>query len=181
MITQQDFNIATSRKRNDMAKRLRAKYWKTGKRAGKLRVPGRELPFTLAEWRAWCMKNIGFGCVPCHYCPRPVDVLRFEPDHYYPLSYGGSAGLENIVVACDDCNGLKGEIPGDDFVLFLGFIEHELSMLAYSDITKRLRAGAMATRLRSQQLAQTALAPPTQPAKPPLATQRTLVIVEDDF
>jgi hypothetical protein len=148
MITLRDFNDATSRKRNDMAKRLKPKYWRSGKRAGKLRRAGQSLPFTLDEFRAWAMEKIGFNAVRCYYCPRAIDVLHFEPDHYVPLELGGSPGIENLVAACEDCNRLKGSMLPADFIEFKKFIEEKMSHVSHDDITKRLRAGSMGIRLR---------------------------------
>ena len=111
MISTRDFNDSTSQKRRKMTSRLKEKTWKSGKRAGMVRRPARELPFTLAEFRAWVWDRVGLRAVPCHYCPRPVDVLSFEPDHYHPLELGGGIGLDNLVVACEDCNRIKGAMP----------------------------------------------------------------------
>jgi 5-methylcytosine-specific restriction endonuclease McrA len=148
MISERDFNDSTSRKRNDMAKRLKPKKWKSGKRIGRLRKPGRELPFTLAEFRAWCKAKIGFGAVRCHYCPRPIDILHFEPDHFVPLELGGGLGLDNLVPACEVCNRVKGAMPPYDFIALMTFIESNLSAVGRADVVKRLRSGAMGIRLR---------------------------------
>lgn len=167
------------RKRNDMKNHLKAKVWHTGKRAGQIRVPARELPFTLDEFRAWAKNKIGLGAVKCFYCPRPIDILHFEPDHYWPLSLDGSLGLENLVPACDDCNRLKGEMPPDDFIALMDFAEHKISMIGYADLTKRLKAGAMGIRLgyHIHTPAQNAATQPKQLA--PIAKNRTLDF--DDF
>jgi 5-methylcytosine-specific restriction endonuclease McrA len=148
MITLRDFNDATSRKRNDMAKRLKPKYWRSGKRAGKLRRAGQSLPFSLEEFRAWCMKTMGFNTIRCHYCPRAIDILHFEPDHYIPLEGGGSPGLENLVAACEDCNRLKGTMLPADFIKLMRFLENDISFISAGDIQKRLRAGSMGIRLQ---------------------------------
>jgi 5-methylcytosine-specific restriction endonuclease McrA len=148
MITLQHFNAATARKRRDMASRLKEKLWQSGRRMGQVRRPARDLPFSLIEFRAWCMKRIGLGMVRCHYCPRPIDVLTFEPDHFMPLELGGGIGLDNLVECCEDCNRLKGAMPPDDFIAFMKFLETQCSHYGRADITKRLRAGAMGIRQR---------------------------------
>lgn len=180
MISQRNFNEITSRKRNKMASRLKEKVWHTGKRAGQVRVPARELPFTLAEFRAWAMKKIGLGATKCFYCPRLIDVLHFEPDHYIPLSAHGSLGLDNLVPACEECNRLKGEMPPDDFIALIDFAEQKLSLWGYSDLTKRLKAGAMGIRLgyHLHTPAQNAANQPKQ-QQAPIAKNRTLDF--DDF
>jgi len=148
MITLQQFNSATSQKRRDMASRLKEKVWKTGLRAGKVRRPKRDLPFSLDQFRAWTMEHVGMGMVRCHYCPRPIDVLSFEPDHYVPLELGGGIGLDNIVACCEDCNRLKGAMPPNDFIELMQFLETRISAIGRADMTKRLRAGAMGLRMR---------------------------------
>lgn len=147
MISQRDFNDSTMRKRNAMAGRLKARYWKTGRRAGQIRIPARELPFTLEEFRAWAMKTIGLGAVKCFYCPCAIDILHFQPDHYMPLELDGSLSLDNLVAACEQCNRLKGAMPPEDFIKLQYFLEHDISVIGCADAMKRLRAGAMGIRL----------------------------------
>jgi 5-methylcytosine-specific restriction endonuclease McrA len=148
VISQQHFNEATSQKRRDMAKRLKEKLWKSGKRAGTVRRRGRDLPFTLHEFRKWAMEWIGMGSVRCYYCPRSIDVLSFEPDHYVPLELNGGIGLDNLVPACSDCNRLKGAMPPLDFIALMEFLDLHISTVGRADIKKRLRAGAMGVRNR---------------------------------
>ncbi len=148
MISIQHFNAATAQKRRSMAARLKEKVWLTGKRAGKVRRPARELPFDLSGFRAWTMKHVGMGMVRCHYCPRPIDVLSFEPDHFHPLELGGGLDLDNLVACCEDCNRLKGAMPPHDFIELMGFLDTRVSATGRADITKRLRAGAMGLRMR---------------------------------
>jgi len=148
MITLKQFNDSTSLKRRHMAERLKEKVWKSGKREGKVRRAKRELPFTLQEFRAWVMERMGLGAKRCFYCPRPIDCLSFEPDHYMPLELGGGVGLDNLVDCCEDCNRLKGAMPPDDFILLMAFMDTNISAAGRNDIKKRLRAGAMGIRQR---------------------------------
>ena len=43
----------------------------------------------------------------CEYChsPEKVSAARFEIDHIYPRSLGGSDDLDNLALACQRCNG----------------------------------------------------------------------------
>lgn len=41
----------------------------------------------------------------CYWCHKPYG--RFQVDHVWPLSKGGSNGPENIVLACKPCNHTK--------------------------------------------------------------------------
>lgn len=166
MISERDFNDATARKRNKMRARLGEKLWKSGKRAGQVRRHGQQLPFTLAEFRAWVMERIGMGQAPCYYCPRMIDVRNFQPDHYEPLELGGGHGLENLRVACEDCNRIKGAMPPQDFIALMEFLDTRLSQRGRDDVKKRLRSGAMGLRLRHQGVA------PKKPPQPVAVTQQ---------
>jgi 5-methylcytosine-specific restriction endonuclease McrA len=146
MISIKDFNDATLRKRSDMLKSCKARYWKSGKRAGTVRRVARDLPFTLEEFRVWAMKEIGLGLRRCYYCPRPIDILNFQPDHYIPKDLGGSLGLENLVPSCEDCNRLKGAMPPGDFMALLEFLERKMSYVGRMDVIKRMKAGGKGLR-----------------------------------
>lgn len=152
MITQRDFNDATRRKFNDMQKRLKPRFYRTGKRAGQQRTAGCTLPFSLAEFRTWAMAHIGFQAVKCFYCPRMIDILNCELDHHIPLSCAPSMplakilALDNLRASCEECNRIKGEILPEDYPEFIACVER-LSFLSRHDILKRMKAGAMGIRL----------------------------------
>jgi 5-methylcytosine-specific restriction endonuclease McrA len=57
--------------------------------------------FTRDEWEA---RKIQFGN-RCVYCDR--ESKHLTPDHYIPLSKGGTNFIDNIVPACQDCNRRK--------------------------------------------------------------------------
>lgn len=172
MITRQQFNESTSLKRRHMAARLKEKVWKTGKRAGKVRRPKRELPFDLAAFRAWVMERMGLGAIRCFYCPRPIDCLSFEPDHYVPLELDGGIGLNNLVPCCEDCNRLKGAMPPNDFITLMLFLDTHISEAGRADIKKRMRAGAMGIRNRHF---------PGDQKKPPQRVEPVATTREIDF
>jgi hypothetical protein len=145
VITRRQLDEICAVKRRKMTSRLKEKLWKSGKRAGMVRVPGRTLPFSLAEFRSWAMRKIGLGTIRCHYCPRSIDVLSFEPDHYVPVALGGSFGLDNLVPSCTDCNNVKDAMPPDDFIALMTFLE-TLTPAGRANVMKRLRAGSMGIR-----------------------------------
>jgi 5-methylcytosine-specific restriction endonuclease McrA len=173
MISDRDFKDSTSQKRRKMTARLKEKLWRTGKRAGMVRRPARELPFSLEEFRAWTMQHVGMGMARCHYCPRAIDVLSFEPDHFVPLELGGGIDLDNLVPACEDCNRIKGAMPPHDFVALMNFLDSQISAVGRADIKKRLRVGAMGLRLRHQ--------PAAAPPKIPPQSTKLLTPQEMDF
>lgn len=48
----------------------------------------------------------------CHYCGEKLEIYgphKFQVDHFIPLSRGGSNFMNNLVVACPDCNRAKAD------------------------------------------------------------------------
>lgn len=50
----------------------------------------------------------------CRYCgfQSERDPSRFQLDHVHPVSRGGTNDVENLVVACERCNRMKGAETG---------------------------------------------------------------------
>ena len=115
MISVKQFEERCDRLVRDMRKRLAAKYWKSGKRAGQVRIPGRELPFDRYDMRTWMSKHIGLSAKACPYCRRPIDILSLELDHVTPLARGGDLTLDNLEATCPDCNCEKGALTGPEY------------------------------------------------------------------
>lgn len=47
----------------------------------------------------------------CHYCREPLEIdgsRKYQVDHFIPLSRGGTNYMNNLVIACPDCNQAKG-------------------------------------------------------------------------
>ncbi len=78
------------------------------KLARKARYRGRLLnaagAFTPEEWEA---RKIQFGN-RCAYCGQKAK--RLTPDHYIPLSRGGTNSIDNIIPSCEHCNRRKWNI-----------------------------------------------------------------------
>jgi 5-methylcytosine-specific restriction endonuclease McrA len=55
----------------------------------------------------------------CYYClqslRKPEGTFKAHKDHCYPLSTGGSNNASSLVLACQECNLLKGSIDGVRF------------------------------------------------------------------
>lgn len=49
--------------------------------------------------------------------------LRLTTDHLIPKSLGGGNNPENIVAACDGCNGKRGNMPVD---VWLWYLQHHI-------------------------------------------------------
>ncbi|WP_295819854.1 HNH endonuclease [uncultured Deinococcus sp.] len=48
----------------------------------------------------------------CHYCREQLELdgpRRFQVDHFIPLSRGGTNYMNNLVIACPDCNRAKAD------------------------------------------------------------------------
>lgn len=147
MISPSDFLTRSGVLYDSMRKRFQPRYWKSGKRAGRIREAGRELPFTKDEFRSWLMSEIGYRARPCPWCGVPVDILSLCIDHDVPVNRGGDLSLNNLVLCCSTCNRTKGELTSDEFQRLASFLR-SLHPGAQNDVTRRLRAGAMGMRLR---------------------------------
>lgn len=83
------------------------------KQARKARYRGRLLnatgSFTREEWK---VRIIQFGN-RCAYCGRKSK--RLTPDHYIPLSKGGTNFIDNVIPACQHCNRRKWSIDPSTF------------------------------------------------------------------
>lgn len=117
-----------------------AKYWKTGKRKGTMRVPAQTIEFTELEFQRWLYKAVGFGAVPCKFCSEPIDILNLVPDHILPRDIGGRFALDNMQCICKPCNQRKGEMTGEGFFLLVINLMPQLSPYDRDVLWKRLLA-----------------------------------------
>lgn len=123
---------------------------KRNKKGRIIRV-GRQLPFTLTEFRAWLSEKLGNrsdGAVKCAYCPKIISALDFRVDHDEPVSRGGSLALENLILCCDVCNREKGELTSAEYQEVIATLDLLLSKgllgpQGYKDVRKRLRGSLM--------------------------------------
>jgi len=52
----------------------------------------------------------------CYWCGAPGDTM----DHITPWSKGGRTTMDNCICACQECNGLRGDMPAAEFALLRG-------------------------------------------------------------
>src|SRR5258708_1782187 len=142
----QAFHIRSASIFSSMQKRFREKRNKNGR----LMRVGRELPFTLTDFRGWLIEQLGGstdGMASCAYSGVPVTALDLRVDHEVPTSRGGGLGLENLRIAADQANREKGQLTGEEYrhviesldgLLQKGLIGPE----GYKDVRKRLRGQA---------------------------------------
>lgn len=145
------FRILADRYSN-MKHRLGPKFYKNGKRAGELRDPGIELPFTLDEFRLWAKAQVFGGSfdktVPCCYCHRPLNVKTIRFDHLVPIRRGGSPGLDNLGPSCSDCNAEKAVLLPDEYRNLDAWLFKNLSPESLQSVKRRLRTGDAFMRMR---------------------------------
>jgi 5-methylcytosine-specific restriction endonuclease McrA len=122
-----EFLDVTRDRYNAMQKRFGPKRHKV---TGKLLRPGEPLPFTLDEFREWVITRLGGeqGVGRCEYCNAPIDIRSMDADHQTPRSQGGSLDLENLAVACNQCNQQKGGMSCRAFVILLKLINNCLTV-----------------------------------------------------
>jgi 5-methylcytosine-specific restriction endonuclease McrA len=98
------------------------------------------LPFTKDEFRAHVLNAMNGnqdGAVVCRYCNQVTTLAEMAVDHAYPLSRGGSAGLDNLEYPCKHCNDRKGSLSPDEYLALLAFLETKIP-LGRIDVLKRL-------------------------------------------
>jgi hypothetical protein len=129
---------------------MKARFAPKTNKKGKLIRVGREVPFTLEEFRAWLLaefKSVD-AAIRCAYdCGAVLDILNFHTDHKTPITRGGTLALDNLALACEECNRIKGELTAREYVALRQGLE-TFSEPARRDIYKRLKTGAGFLRLR---------------------------------
>jgi len=81
----------------------------------------------------------------CFYCLRQVARENCELDHLNPLAGGTDHSYRNVVVSCHECNKLKQDKRGEDYLRAL----FRRNLLSDADLEDRMRA---VEALRSGQL-----------------------------
>jgi hypothetical protein len=147
-----------------MRSRLKEKVWKSGKRAGQVRVEKREMPFTLEQFRRWL--EVTLEDEPhCVYCGDPINIMTISPDHAVPMSRGGSLALANLRGCCGPDNATKGNLlPGEYKALIAGL--KTFSEAGRNDVLRRLRGAAVHFHHKAKPAATVA---PKQPVEGTLA------------
>jgi 5-methylcytosine-specific restriction endonuclease McrA len=106
-----------SRAHPEQARARQRKLWKerpwvireiqNRRRAKKLNA-ARGNPQTIKNWdKAWRKKN----AVKCYWCTGTFSPKQCQTDHIEPLSTGGAHAIENLCIACTQCNRTKGALP----------------------------------------------------------------------
>lgn len=83
------------------------------------------------------------SCI-CAYCNKVIPMNERTSDHIIPKSANGQTEVNNIVICCQDCNGLKGNTLINDFLEeypekakcfynYLNMIDYQIGNSEYSD------------------------------------------------
>lgn len=117
--------------RYDILRRAKTRYWKSGKRKGKVRLLGiNELDFTSADLWQRALAQVGAGAIRCPYCvaigrpPNIITLANYVWDHKVPVTHGGSHTLDNLFAICDDCNRCKGSMTYEFFIVLMRAVEN---------------------------------------------------------
>lgn len=52
----------------------------------------------------------------CSYCGKSLSLEESTLDHKVPLARGGKDEQENLAIACDPCNQIKGHLTDEEFI-----------------------------------------------------------------
>jgi hypothetical protein len=155
------FDEKALRKRLDvvyaqMRSRAKPKTWKTGKRAGNVRVPGIVgLPFNRDQFWAHALQRVGASGVFCQYCigygarkPNFITLADCVFDHQIPLAHGGTWNLWNLQLVCADCNNRKGHLSYEFYIGIMAAIERWEDARDRTAIHKCMRTHGVTMRMR---------------------------------
>ncbi len=147
MTTEQEF----LKRSGSIYRNMKARFAeKRNKRGNVIRV-GRELPFSLEEFRDYLSMCLGSrnasGTTPCDSCTLSLNALTLVVDHSLPVSRGGELGLQNLALLCEECNRAKGKLTASEFRALRQFLDG-LAPQAANDVLTRLKTGAGFMRLR---------------------------------
>jgi 5-methylcytosine-specific restriction endonuclease McrA len=124
---------------------------RVSKKTNRIIRPGRTLPFSQREWFVWVKAKFNGDVnrpLQCPYCSAWIHCGNYSPDHNEPLAYGGSIGLDNLILCCFNCNMEKGKMGAETFKLFRDWCIYNLPARDCNDIFGRLRNGAGFLRLK---------------------------------
>jgi hypothetical protein len=82
--------------------------------------PGRiRLRFDPFAYRYIRLKVLERDGYICYWCGEPGETM----DHVVPWSKGGRTTMDNCICACQECNGMRGDMPAAEFARLRGVAE----------------------------------------------------------
>ena len=106
--------------------------------------PARPRPYaSIPRWAVRALRAATLSACGrrCAYCASPLGLERATLDHVVPRRLGGGTCAENVVVACYDCNVLKGGRAPFDFFRAHPWAAHNFLRLA-SRVARALKGEA---------------------------------------
>src|SRR6266404_3668079 len=104
---------------------MRSRFAEKRSKRGRITQVGRELPFKLTDFREWLLQKLGGkedGVAKCRYCPRFLTAMDFSVEHVFPVKQGGSLDLDNLDLACEECQRFKGSLTESAFAMLKEFL-----------------------------------------------------------
>jgi 5-methylcytosine-specific restriction endonuclease McrA len=89
---------------------------------------------TLDELRTLVASSYG---TPCRYCERTITLSVFVFDHLIPISKGGATEIANIQIICKTCNGMKGALSEENFLMLLAWLD-QMPVELSTELRRRL-------------------------------------------
>jgi hypothetical protein len=142
MITFEVFRSRCKDLWNSQKRMAAPRKWKSGKRAGTVRVEASPIEFDYDDLERWLSKQVGLNIITCPYCRVPIDILNLTIDHITPRALGGRFALDNMQCICCECNERKGKFSGDGFKALLEFSRSSLHPHDEGVLLSRLRQAA---------------------------------------
>lgn len=88
---------------------------RTGRRTETMKAARQLGTHTREEWFAKVRANR----LICSYCGRKCNTGNYHKDHVIPVSRGGSDSIDNLTIACQECNYAKSDMLPDEFFAFM--------------------------------------------------------------
>jgi 5-methylcytosine-specific restriction endonuclease McrA len=107
---------------------------------GRITRYAKQIPYTVAEFRAWVLQQFQGkedGARQCPYCGTWIDVANFQADHCTPVARGGALGLDNLAACCERCNQIKDQLTVAEYLALRKFTA-ALGQTAETNILRRL-------------------------------------------
>ena len=129
---------------------MKARFAEKQNKKGRITRIGREIPFSLEEFRGWLLVKLGGenGAVKCRYCAEYLTADTMVVDHSVPAAQGGSLDLDNLDLICKRDNDQKGGMCADSYESLLDWSALNMRSACRGNMLHRL---AIAVQLAAQQ------------------------------
>lgn len=101
------------------------------------------LNYKIADLHAIVQAHIGHACP---YCRESLTAKNFSADHREPVSRSGKHEIDNLVICCERCNKIKGNMNDGEFISLLDCLDSFPPMIAKNVLSRLLAGGKMMRR-----------------------------------